>query len=66
MDERGRSLDRGHRLCETVAGFRDEGLVRHELHLRCELPEEGSVGAVEVVLHSREVGIVSVMDHTPG
>jgi alpha-D-ribose 1-methylphosphonate 5-triphosphate diphosphatase len=66
MEGNGRTLDRGRELCELVERLRNEGLVRHEVHVRCELPDKGSSDAVEEVLRSSRVGIVSVMDHTPG
>lgn len=66
MDDRGRSMARGRALCETINRQGGEGLVRHELHLRCELPQEGSVEMVEEVMNAHPVKIVSMMDHTPG
>lgn len=66
MEDFARSIRRSKTLCEMVHRNRQEALARHELHLRCELPEEGSVEAVEELLRSGETGLVSVMDHTPG
>ena len=66
MEDRNRSLERGRRLCDMISRLRTAGSVRHELHLRCELPEEGSLDMIEELLRSRPVKIVSVMDHTPG
>lgn len=66
MNGRSRGIERGRRLCGMVARFGGEGLVRHELHLRCELPQEEAVRAVEEVLGNGAVRIVSLMDHTPG
>lgn len=66
MNGRSRGIERGRRLCGMVARFGGEGLVRHELHLRCELPQEEAVRAVEDVLRGGVVRIVSLMDHTPG
>lgn len=66
MEHRNRSLERGKRLCDMISRFRSEGVVRHELHLRCELPEEGSLEVIEALLRSRTAKIVSIMDHTPG
>lgn len=66
MKHRNRSLERGQRLCEVISRFRSEGVVRHELHLRCELPEESSLEVIEALLRSRTAKIVSIMDHTPG
>lgn len=66
MENKNRSFDRGRRLCGMVSNFGPEGSVRHELHLRCELPEEGSLEVIEDLLRSRPVKIISLMDHTPG
>lgn len=66
MEGKGRSIERARRLCGAVVRFRGEGLVRHEIHLRCEIPKEGSVEAVEGAMRELPVGIVSIMDHTPG
>lgn len=66
MDGRSRGIERGLRMCEMIARFGSEGLARHELHLRCEVPQEESVRAVENVLGSGVARIASVMDHTPG
>ncbi|WP_166172592.1 alpha-D-ribose 1-methylphosphonate 5-triphosphate diphosphatase [Rubrobacter tropicus] len=66
MAGRSRGVERGRRLCALVSRLAGEGLVRHELHLRCELPQEESVRAVEEVLGRGFARLVSVMDHTPG
>lgn len=66
MEDRNRSISRGRKLCDMISQFGPEGSVRHELHLRCELPEEGSLEVIEDLVRSRPVKIVSMMDHTPG
>lgn len=66
MEDFARSIRRSKTLCEMVHRNRQNALARHELHLRCELPEEDSVEIVEEVLRSVESALVSVMDHTPG
>lgn len=66
MEGKGRSMERARRLCGAVVRFRGEGLVRHEIHLRCEIPKEGSVEVVEGAMQELPVGVVSIMDHTPG
>lgn len=66
MEDRNRSLARGRALCAMISGFRPEGSVRHELHLRCELPEEASLDVIEELLRIHPVKIISIMDHTPG
>lgn len=66
MSGSGRSLALGRRLHDVVHALRDGGLVRHESHLRCELPEPESVAALEEILNGGGSRLVSVMDHTPG
>lgn len=66
MEDKNRSLARGRRICDMISRFRPEGSVRHELHLRCELPEEGSLDVIEDLVATHPVRIVSMMDHTPG
>lgn len=66
MEDRNRSIERGRKLCDMISRFGPEGSVRHELHLRCELPEEGALEVIEDLLRSRTVKIISMMDHTPG
>lgn len=66
MTGRSRGIGRGRKLCSLVSRLAGEGLVRHELHLRCELPQEESVRVVEEVLGRGFARLVSVMDHTPG
>jgi alpha-D-ribose 1-methylphosphonate 5-triphosphate diphosphatase len=66
MNGRSRGIERGRRLCELISRFGGEGLVSHELHLRCELPQEEAVDAVEEILETGVAKITSIMDHTPG
>lgn len=66
MEGKGRSIERARRPCGAVVQFRGEGLVRHEIHLRCEIPKEGSVEVVEEAMRELPAGIVSIMYHTPG
>lgn len=66
MDALPRRVSRAQSLCEAVLDLRHEALVRHELHLRCELPQPSSVEAVEALLRRGAASLVSVMDHTPG
>jgi alpha-D-ribose 1-methylphosphonate 5-triphosphate diphosphatase len=44
-----------------------EGLLRaeHRLHVRCELPAPNALPLFEP-FHERQVGLISLMDHTPG
>jgi alpha-D-ribose 1-methylphosphonate 5-triphosphate diphosphatase len=40
--------------------------IEHRLHLRCELAGKGLIAAVEPIIDHPLVGLVSLMDHTPG
>lgn len=66
MEGWDRSTENGRELVDLVVRCRREALVHHELHLRCELPQEANVGMVVEMLGRRTAKIVSVMDHTPG
>ena len=66
MNGRSRGIGRGQKLCDLVTRLAERGLVRHELHVRCELPQEEAVEAVEEILRRGFARLVSVMDHTPG
>ncbi len=61
-----RSLAKARRLCDLLIEQRAAGLVRHELHLRCELPQATSVAATLDYLARGIPKLVSLMDHTPG
>jgi alpha-D-ribose 1-methylphosphonate 5-triphosphate diphosphatase len=66
MEGRGRSMERALGLCSVIRDAASDSLARHELHLRCELPQRESVEIVESVLSTGGVRLVSIMDHTPG
>lgn len=66
LDEPGRSVALGRSLHGLISRHRHAGLVRHELHLRCELPQQDSVEAVLDLLAQGGVGLVALMDHRPG
>lgn len=66
MDADRRSIERAKEMCGTVLGLRKDAMVRHELHVRCELPQQRSLEAVLDLLDVGGVRLVSVMDHTPG
>ena len=66
MDAHPRGVERAKELCSGVLDLREDALVRHELHARCELPQQRSFEAVIELLGRSRVGLVSVMDHTPG
>lgn len=55
-------------LAGAVSRARERGLLRaeHLTHLRCELPSPGVVEAVEDFCARFPVGLMSLMDHTPG
>lgn len=62
----GRTVARGREHYGLVARYRHEGLVRHKLHLRCEVAQVNALEAVESLLPDRLTGMISLMDHTPG
>lgn len=66
MEQRSRTFERARLLCDVVVRLARKGTVRHELHLRCELPQEEAVVLVEELLKTSAARIVSLMDHTPG
>lgn len=66
MEWKGRSIDQARGFYGAVVRLREEALVRHELHLRCEFPQEASVEAVTDLLPRRIARMVSLTDHTPG
>ena len=66
LEEPGRSVALGRELYDFIVHNRAEGLVRHELHLRCELPQDGSVEAVTELLAEGAAKLVALMDHRPG
>ena len=55
-------------LAEAIEEARRHGLFRcdHRTHLRCEIPSPDVVGAVESFVARFPVGLLSLMDHTPG
>jgi len=55
-------------LAEAIDGARRESLFRseHLTHLRCEAPSPGVVETVEKFVARFPVGLISLMDHTPG
>jgi alpha-D-ribose 1-methylphosphonate 5-triphosphate diphosphatase len=61
-----RSIAASNDVAELIVGLRSQALVRHELHLRCEVPQPDTIESVMALLATRRVGLVSVTDHTPG
>jgi alpha-D-ribose 1-methylphosphonate 5-triphosphate diphosphatase len=55
-------------LATTIAGARADGLLRadHQLHLRCELCASDVLDATVHMIANHRVGMISLMDHTPG
>ncbi|TCZ64966.1 alpha-D-ribose 1-methylphosphonate 5-triphosphate diphosphatase [Roseicella aquatilis] len=55
-------------LAEAIAQARAEGLLRcdHLTHLRCEIPAADVVPMTEAFAARFPVGLISLMDHTPG
>lgn len=70
----GEYMDRSYRrallssVIDSIRCARDQGLFRidHRVHLRCEIADDGVVGMLEKHVHDPAVGMISVMDHTPG
>ncbi|RVU17457.1 alpha-D-ribose 1-methylphosphonate 5-triphosphate diphosphatase [Methylobacterium oryzihabitans] len=56
------------RLAEAIEEGREAGLLRvdHRAHLRCELPCPDVVESVTAFAARLPVGLISLMDHTPG
>ncbi|MBX9932494.1 MAG: alpha-D-ribose 1-methylphosphonate 5-triphosphate diphosphatase [Methylobacterium sp.] len=55
-------------LAAAIAEARAQGLLRveHRTHLRCELPSTDVIDTVEAFVARYAVGLISLMDHTPG
>lgn len=55
-------------LADAVARAREAGLFRaeHCTHLRCELPSPDVVDTVRAFAERYAIGLISLMDHTPG
>ena len=55
-------------LTEAIAAARDANLLRsdHFLHLRCEIPMPCVVEEAKELIGRPDVGLLSLMDHTPG
>ena len=59
---------RAIRVANTISNETERGNLRseHHTHLRCEICSEDVVRAAENFLEKHPVGIMSLMDHTPG
>jgi len=58
----------GRRLADSVEMAADAGLLRadHAIHVRCEVSSECCLDAFDGFANDPHVGLVSLMDHTPG
>ncbi|MEM7750586.1 MAG: alpha-D-ribose 1-methylphosphonate 5-triphosphate diphosphatase [Pseudomonadota bacterium] len=67
-ENRDREGARAIRVANTIASEAERGNLRseHHTHLRCEVCSEDVVRAAENFLERHPVGIMSLMDHTPG
>ncbi|MGI9422161.1 MAG: alpha-D-ribose 1-methylphosphonate 5-triphosphate diphosphatase [Hyphomicrobiaceae bacterium] len=67
-NERDEGGARAIRIADTLSAEAARGNLRaeHRTHLRCELCSRDVVDAARNFLSGREVGILSLMDHTPG
>jgi alpha-D-ribose 1-methylphosphonate 5-triphosphate diphosphatase len=56
------------RLVAALAAARAAGVLRadHLIHLRCEVPTQGVVDDAAALMKIAPVGLISLMDHTPG
>lgn len=66
METKTRSVALARELLDAIVGLRAGGLVRHEVHLRCEYLQDGTVEAVEELLPTSSAKMASLTDHTPG
>lgn len=57
-----------HALAQAIADARESGLFRaeHRTHMRCEIPSADVVDTVRDFAERHPVGLISLMDHTPG
>lgn len=65
---RGNRLDLLHKMIEAVTAAQNAGMLRadHRLHLRCELSYPTLLDLIEPLSKHPLVGLMSLMDHTPG
>ncbi|WP_299617739.1 alpha-D-ribose 1-methylphosphonate 5-triphosphate diphosphatase [uncultured Tateyamaria sp.] len=65
---KGRYIDYARRLADELLAARAEGMfkISHFLHLRAEICSETLLDELAAFGHEDRVGIVSLMDHTPG
>ncbi len=53
-------------LSNAIADEQSERLIRHKIHARLELTSQRGSEAIVEMIANREVGLVSLMDHSPG
>ena len=53
-------------LSKAIRDGQGESLVRHKIHARLELTSQRGTEAIAEMIATREVGLVSLMDHSPG
>jgi alpha-D-ribose 1-methylphosphonate 5-triphosphate diphosphatase len=65
---RGNRLDLLHEMIDAVTAAQKAKMLRadHHLHLRCELSHPTLLELVEPLSHHPLLGLMSLMDHTPG
>lgn len=67
VNDGGTRLANLSRMVEAVKNAKDfRCRVDHMLHLRCEVPNESTVGLFEELFEPEVVKLVSIMDHSPG
>ncbi len=64
----GHRLDNLSKMINAITHSQRLGLNRaeHRLHLRCELPHDGTLSLFEQLMHTPGLSLVSLMDHSPG
>ena len=67
-ENRDRGGERSIKIASTIASETERGNLRaeHRTHLRCEVASPDVVASAEAFLARFPVGIISLMDHTPG
>ncbi len=61
-----RSLENTIAIIEALASMRSELLVDHRVHARFEVTFPSAVAVAEKLMDSGALGLISLMDHTPG
>jgi alpha-D-ribose 1-methylphosphonate 5-triphosphate diphosphatase len=68
MFERSDRIANLHRMIDALADARKRDALRaeHFVHLRCEVTYPGVVELTRALIERPEIGLASIMDHTPG